>query len=47
MADLYNEKKLKGKLEEVLDFYNSIFKYSFNSEEIDLNELFEKNLKQG
>ena len=47
VADLYNEKKLKDKLEEVLDFYNSIFIHSFNSEEIDLNELFEKNLKQG
>ena len=46
VADLYNEKKLKEKLEEVLDFYNSIFIHSFNSEEIDLNELFEKNLKQ-
>ncbi len=47
VADLYNEKKLKDKLEEVLDFYNSIFVHSFNSEEIDLNELFEKNLIQG
>ena len=47
MADLYDEKKLKDKLEEVLDFYNSIFKHSFGSEEIDLNELFEKNLIQG
>ena len=47
VADLYNEKKLKDKLEEVLDFYNSIFIHSFNSEEIDSNELFEKNLKQG
>ena len=47
VADLYDEKKLKDKLEEVLDFYNSIFKHSFSSEEIDLNELFEKNLIQG
>tara|TARA_Y100000590_G_scaffold443384_1_gene572742 strand:+ start:744 stop:2027 length:1284 start_codon:yes stop_codon:yes gene_type:complete len=47
VADLYNEKKLKDKLEEVLDFYNSIFVHSFNSEEIDLIELFEKNLIQG
>ena len=47
VADLYDEKKLKDKLEEVLDFYNSIFKHSFGSEEIDLNELFEKNLIQG
>ena len=47
VADLYNENKLKDKLEEVLDFYNSIFIHSFNSEEIDLNELFDKNLKQG
>jgi len=47
VADLYDEKKLKDKLEEVLDFYNSIFVHSFNSEEIDLIELFEKNLIQG
>ena len=47
VADLYNENKLKDKLEEVLDFYNSIFVHSFNSEEIDLIELFEKNLIQG
>ena len=47
VADLYNEKELKDKLEEVLDFYNSIFIHSFNSEEIGLNELLEKNLKQG
>ena len=47
VADLYNENKLKDKLEEVLDFYNSIFIHSFNSEEIDLNELLDKNLKQG
>ena len=46
VADLYNENKLKDRLEEALDFYNSIFIHSFNSEEIDLNELFEKNLKQ-
>ena len=46
VADLYNENKLRDRLEEALDFYNSIFIHSFNSEEIDLNELFEKNLKQ-
>ena len=47
VADLYNENKLKGKLEEALDFYNSIFIHSFNSEEIEFNELLEKNLIQG
>ena len=47
VADLYDENKLKGKLEEALDFYNSIFIHSFNSEEIEFNELLEKNLIQG
>ena len=47
VADLYDEVKLRDRLEEVLDSYNSIFKHSFNSDEIDLNELFEKNIKQG
>ncbi|HJL96461.1 MAG: adenylosuccinate synthase [Gammaproteobacteria bacterium] len=47
VIDLFNEDNLKSKLEEALDFYNSIFKHSFGSEEIDLNELFDKNLQQG
>ena len=47
VADLYNENKLKDRLEEALDFYNSIFIHSFNSEEIEFNELLEKNLIQG
>ena len=47
VTDLYDENKLKEKLQESLEFYNSIFKHSFNAEGIDLNELFEKNLKQG
>ena len=44
IADLYDESKLKLKLDEALEFYNSIFKHSFSSQEIDPNELFEKNL---
>ena len=45
IADLYNEAKLKDKLEQSLEFYNSIFKYSFDSPEIDLNKLYEINLE--
>jgi adenylosuccinate synthase len=45
IADLYNEAKLKDKLEQSLEFYNSIFKYSFGSPEIDLNKLYEINLE--
>ena len=41
---MYDESKLKLKLDEALEFYNSIFKHSFSSQEIDPNELFEKNL---
>ena len=47
VTDLYSENKLRDKLEEALDFYNSIFNHSFKSDEIDLNELFDKNLKHG
>ena len=45
IADLYNETKLRDKLEQSLEFYNSIFKYSFGAPEIDLNELYEINLE--
>ena len=45
IADLYNEEKLRDKLEQSLEFYNSIFKYSFGAPEIDLNELYEINLE--
>ena len=45
IADLYNEAKLKDKLEQSLEFYNSIFKYYFGSPEIDLNKLYEINLE--
>ena len=46
IADLYDEEKLKDKLFQSLDFYNSIFEHSFGSSKIDLNELFDLNLQQ-
>ena len=46
ISDLYNEEKLKDKLSQSLDFYNSIFKHSFGASPVDLNELFDTNLKQ-
>ena len=46
VSDLYDEEKLKDKLAQSLDFYNSVFEHSFGASKIDLNELFELNLKQ-
>ena len=46
VSDLYDEEKLKDKLTQSLDFYNSVFEHSFNAPKIDLNELFEFNLEQ-
>ena len=36
--DLQNEKGIKSKLEEILDYHNFVIKNYFNSEEIDLNK---------
>tara|TARA_B100001057_G_scaffold275486_1_gene275751 strand:- start:2408 stop:3685 length:1278 start_codon:yes stop_codon:yes gene_type:complete len=46
VADLYNEEKLKDKLTQSLEFYNSVFEHSFSSPKIDINELFDLNLEQ-
>lgn len=46
VSDLYDEEKLKDKLTQSLDFYNSVFEHSFGASKIDLDELFELNLKQ-
>ena len=46
VSDLYNEDKLKDKLTQSLDFYNSVFEHSFGVTKIDLNELLDLNLKQ-
>ena len=46
VADLYNEDKLKDKLTQSLEFYNSVFEHSFSSPKIDINELFDLNLEQ-
>lgn len=46
ITDLYNETKLKDKLEQSLEFYNSIFQHSFASPKIEVNELFDINLQQ-
>ena len=46
VSDLYDEEKLKDKLTQSLDFYNSVFEHSFGAPKIDLNELFELNLAQ-
>jgi len=46
VSDLYDEEKLKDKLTQSLDFYNSVFEHSFGAPKIDLNELFEFNLEQ-
>ena len=46
VSDLYDEEKLKDKLNQSLDFYNSVFEHSFGAPKIDLNELFELNLEQ-
>jgi len=44
VSDLYNPSKLSSKLEEALEYYNSIFKHSFGSTAIDKNKLFDQNL---
>ena len=46
ISDLYDEEKLKDKLTQSLDFYNSVFEHSFGASKIDLNKLFELNLEQ-
>ena len=46
IADLFNEEKLKDKLTQSLDFYNSVFEHSFSASKIDVNELFDLNLRQ-
>ena len=46
VADLYNEEKLKYKLDQALEFYNSIFKNSFGAPQINNNELLDRNLEQ-
>lgn len=46
VSDLYDQEKLKDKLTQSLDFYNSVFEHSFGASKIDLNELFELNLEQ-
>jgi len=46
VSDLYDEEKLKDKLTQSLDFYNSVFEHSFGASKIDLNELLELNLEQ-
>ena len=46
ISDLYDESKLNDKLTQALDFYNSIFEYSFGTSKIDLNALIDLNLKQ-
>ena len=46
IADLFNEEKLKDKLTQSLDFYNSVFEHSFSASKIDVNELFDLNLQQ-
>ena len=44
VSDLYNPSKLSSKLEEALEYYNSIFEHSFGSTAIDKNKLFDQNL---
>ena len=44
VADLYNSSRLSNKLDEALEYYNSIFKHSFDSTPIDKNKLFDENL---
>ena len=44
VSDLYNPSKLSSKLDEALEYYNSIFKHSFGSTAIDKNKLFDQNL---
>jgi adenylosuccinate synthase len=46
IADLYDESKLKEKITQALDFYNSIFTHSFGEKEININQLFDQNLQQ-
>ena len=46
IADLYDESKLKEKITQALDFYNSIFTHSFGEKEININKLYDQNLQQ-
>ena len=46
VADLYDPKALKVKLEEALDIYNFLIKRHDEDQQEDLNELLDKNLKQ-
>ena len=44
VADLFDPEKLRDKLTQSLDFYNSVFEYSFSSPKIDVDELLDQNL---
>ena len=44
VADLFDPEKLRDKLTQSLDFYNSVFEHSFSSPKIDVNELLDQNL---
>jgi len=46
VADLYDPKSLKVKLEEALDIYNFLIKRHDEDQQEDLNELLDENLKQ-
>ena len=46
VADLYDPKALKVKLEEALDIYNFLIKRHDEAQQEDLNELLDENLKQ-
>jgi len=46
VADLYDPKALKVKLEEALDIYNFLIKRHDEDQQEDLNELLDENLKQ-
>ena len=43
VTDLYQSKKLESKIEEALDYYNFIFKHSYNSDTFDKHKLIEEN----
>ena len=44
VADLFDPEKLRDKLTQSLDFYNSVFEHSFSGPKIDVNELLDQNL---
>ncbi|GIS32518.1 MAG: hypothetical protein Ct9H90mP4_04320 [Gammaproteobacteria bacterium] len=43
---MYSETKLKNKLEENLDLYNFIFTNYLNDKKEDINQVFDRNLRQ-